>query len=148
MFLAGEAGIGKSRLLQALAEATAGDATNRLVFQCSALHRENPFWPVSQQLPAVRSLLDYMANRAARHDTRRQRAEVDAMAAQIIAAAGNGSALVVCDDAQWADPATIEVLLRVALAEHPLLLIIASRSEGEPDLGGVENMLRLSLFRL
>ena len=49
VLLTGEAGIGKSRLSQALEDTIAEDKPAKQVFQCSPLHSDNPFWPVAQQ---------------------------------------------------------------------------------------------------
>jgi hypothetical protein len=49
VLLTGEAGIGKSRLSQALEDAIAEDMPAKQVFQCSPLHSDNPLWPVAQQ---------------------------------------------------------------------------------------------------
>jgi class 3 adenylate cyclase len=50
VLLTGEAGIGKSRLLYSLIGAVAADNPPQQFFQCSALHSENPFWPITQSL--------------------------------------------------------------------------------------------------
>src|SRR5437764_5435575 len=49
--LVGEAGIGKSRLTRAFAEAVAGDDPVRLLYQCSPFHSETPLWPLKQRVP-------------------------------------------------------------------------------------------------
>jgi TOMM system kinase/cyclase fusion protein len=46
VLLNGEAGIGKSRLLQTLKECLAGEQYTRLECSCSAYHRNSPFYPV------------------------------------------------------------------------------------------------------
>jgi len=54
----------------------------------------------------------------------------------------------VCEDAQWADRATLELLRRLAVAEAPLLLVVTSRPEGEPRLGAAASVHRIVLRRL
>jgi len=46
VLLTGEAGIGKSRLVQALKECLAGEPYTLLDCRCSAYHRNSPFYPV------------------------------------------------------------------------------------------------------
>ena len=50
VLLVGEAGIGKSRLVQATLDAIAGDEYVALRYQCSPLHTGTALWPVAQQL--------------------------------------------------------------------------------------------------
>ena len=47
VLVAGEAGIGKSRLLRGLRDAGTGDAHTEIHWQCSPFHAESPLWPVS-----------------------------------------------------------------------------------------------------
>src|SRR5438067_9125164 len=51
VILVGEAGIGKSRLARALAEADSGEDPVRRLYQCSPFHTETPLWPVGKRLP-------------------------------------------------------------------------------------------------
>ncbi|GEC33245.1 hypothetical protein N181_24160 [Sinorhizobium fredii USDA 205] len=50
VLLVGEAGIGKSRLVQALLDRVAADAHIALRYQCSPHYTGTPLWPVVQQL--------------------------------------------------------------------------------------------------
>ncbi|MGF9764390.1 adenylate/guanylate cyclase domain-containing protein [Microvirga sp. 0TCS3.31] len=50
MLMVGEAGIGKSRLVQALLDETATEPHIALRYQCSPLYMGTPLWPVVQQL--------------------------------------------------------------------------------------------------
>ena len=50
VLVAGEAGIGKSRLLRGLRDAGTGDAHTEIHWQCSPFHAESPLWPVIQHL--------------------------------------------------------------------------------------------------
>lgn len=51
--LSGEAGIGKSRLLEVLKERTGETASFRLEARCSAYHRNTPFYPVVELLEGL-----------------------------------------------------------------------------------------------
>jgi class 3 adenylate cyclase/predicted ATPase len=50
VLLAGEAGIGKSRITAALFEALASEPHLALRYQCSPYHSDSALWPVSQQM--------------------------------------------------------------------------------------------------
>ena len=144
VLLTGEAGIGKSRLVQAIA----AEVASGLFFQCWSLHSDNPLWPVVQQLPSTVALVERVTDAADSRDTGRLRREIiAAMAAQVLAVARDEPALVVFEDAQWADRATLEFLRLLAVAEAPLLLIVTSRPEREPRLGAA-SLHRIVLRRL
>src|SRR5262245_13302378 len=49
ILLTGEAGIGKSRITEALVQAIADEPHFLLRYQCSPYHGESAFWPVTQQ---------------------------------------------------------------------------------------------------
>ncbi|RBW41481.1 hypothetical protein DS901_17245 [Loktanella sp. D2R18] len=50
ILLSGEAGIGKSRTVQAVMDASLADDHTRLIYQCSPYHTESAFYPFVQQL--------------------------------------------------------------------------------------------------
>jgi class 3 adenylate cyclase/predicted ATPase len=50
VLLSGEAGIGKSRITEALVSALAGEPHVTIRYQCSPYHADSPLWPVAQQL--------------------------------------------------------------------------------------------------
>jgi hypothetical protein len=151
VLLTGEPGIGKSRLLQALADTTAGDKPARQVFQCSPLHRDNPFWPVVQQFAPAVGIVERAMDEADGRDRRQIRCEtVDALAGQLLDTTRAGPSLIVFEDAQWADRATVELMRHLvsAIANAPILLIVTSRPEGEPRLDTTANLIQLALPRL
>jgi class 3 adenylate cyclase len=151
VLLTGEAGIGKSRLLQTLDASVAEDKMARQVFQCSPLHSDNPFWPVVQQFAPAAAIVERGMDEADGRDRRQIRREtIDALAGQLLDTARAGPALVVFEDAQWADRATVELMrhLAGAVADVPVLMIVTSRPEGEPRLGKGANLIRLALPRL
>jgi len=120
VLLTGEAGIGKSRLLQALADGIAGDGPARQVFQCSPLHSDNPFWPVVQQFPAAAMIVERGVAEADGRDRRQIRGEtVDALAGLLLDTTQAGPALIVFEDAQWADRATVETAELIPIPGGP-----------------------------
>lgn len=50
VLLSGEAGIGKSRIVQAFVDAVSADAYSRITYQCSPYHSESAFYPFIQQM--------------------------------------------------------------------------------------------------
>ncbi|MBI3801012.1 MAG: AAA family ATPase [Deltaproteobacteria bacterium] len=50
VLLSGEAGIGKSRLLQTLKEQVSAEGATRIEFRCSAYHQNSAFYPVIEHL--------------------------------------------------------------------------------------------------
>ena len=50
VMLSGEAGIGKSRVIQALSQRVSEDGASRLVFRCSPFHVNSPLYPVVEEL--------------------------------------------------------------------------------------------------
>jgi len=151
VLLTGEAGIGKSRLLQALAATAAEDKPARQVFQCSPLHSDNPFWPVVQQFSPAAAIVERGMDEADGRNRRQIRREtIDALAGELLDTTRAGPALIMFEDAQWADRATLELMRHLvgAVAEAPILLIVTSRPEGEPRLDTAADLIRLALPRL
>jgi class 3 adenylate cyclase/tetratricopeptide (TPR) repeat protein/ABC-type transport system involved in cytochrome c biogenesis ATPase subunit len=53
VIISGEAGIGKSRITQAVIDEIASDDHIRLTYQCSPYHADSAFYPVTQQLSFI-----------------------------------------------------------------------------------------------
>lgn len=51
--LDGEAGIGKSRVVQAVIDAVSTDNSRRMMFQCSPYHTESAYYPIIQQMSSA-----------------------------------------------------------------------------------------------
>ena len=149
--VSGEAGIGKSRLLQALADTIVEDKPVLQVLQCSPLHSDNPFWPVVQQCAAAAAIVERGANEVNGQDRPEiRRKTIDALAALLLERARGGPTLLVAEDAQWADGATTALLqhLFTAVSKAPMPLIVTSRPEGERRLAATTQVLRIALPRL
>ena len=56
VLLTGEAGIGKSRITEALVETVAGEPHFLLRYQCSPYHADSALYPVIQQITSCRRL--------------------------------------------------------------------------------------------
>jgi class 3 adenylate cyclase/predicted ATPase len=188
LLLVGEAGIGKSRLIQATLDAVAGSEHVALRCQCSPHHTGTALWPITQQLgfaaglaPAdsVAAKLDKLEtllhqgvedigeaapltaallgiDAAARYAPRdltphQQRARTLAvLVEQLLGLARRRPVLMVVEDAHWIDPTTLEFLGQALdrIAGARVLMLLTSRPDNQPSLGGHPHVTRLTLNRL
>jgi len=151
VLLTGEAGIGKSRLLQALAEATVKVISTKHIFQCLPLHSGNPFWPVVSGFAPAAPIAARVAENDRDSDRQAVRRDtVSSLAAQLVKSTRSGLTLVVFEDLQWADPATLDLVCHLAetVGEMRVLLLVTGRPEVERSLDTTPNLTRLALARL
>jgi hypothetical protein len=143
MLIEGEAGMGKSRLL---AELDASFPTTRIGrASCSQLERHLPYVPLAE---AVRTALEGVDDPRALPALRRilpERAldepgpsypEIDALEALIELVRAHAPMVLVLDDLQWADPATLAAIayLQRRCPDVPLAVVGAARTEEiDPD---------------
>jgi DNA-binding SARP family transcriptional activator len=113
----GEAGLGKSRLLDELGASLVGVRVGRA--GCSELERHLPYVPLAaalrhalqgveidgQRLPALRQILPELGR-----GEPREYAEVDALEALVAVIGENGPLVLLLDDLQWADASTVAAL--------------------------------------
>ncbi|QYN32331.1 AAA family ATPase [Pseudonocardia sp. DSM 110487] len=116
----GEAGIGKSSLLRAFL-AGAATAVRVLAGGCDDLLAARPLAPLRDAVRTVPGPLADALGDSTEHDL------LDAAVAQLAAR----PSLLVVDDVQWADDATLDVLRHVArrIAQLPALLVLAVRRD-------------------
>ena len=187
VLVAGEAGIGKSRLAAELLERLASQPHVRLRYFCSPQHADSAFYPIIAQLERAagfsreddaKAKLDKLdallalsatssgdaalcadllslANdgRYPRHDmsSHQQRQKtLDALINQVEAASRNAPALLIFEDAQWADPSTLETFGKVIdrIDRLKALLIVTYRPEFAPPWIGAPHVRALTLNRL
>jgi serine/threonine protein kinase/tetratricopeptide (TPR) repeat protein len=145
LLLQGEAGIGKSRLIQELWEQVAREEAALLRGQCGTAFSSSAFHPLLQMLrrslnpeharwvegflaaPAGAepgSLLDVMESRA----ERKQRV-LDTLRALFLGMAEERPVLLVIEDVHWADPSTLELLghLLPRVSTARLLVLLSAR---------------------
>jgi DNA-binding CsgD family transcriptional regulator len=132
VLVAGEAGIGKTRLAQELARDADGAAV--VWGHCADTDGAPPFWPWSQVLRGLgQPLPGAAADRPAESPADRFRA-VDAVAGAVLAHAAARPLLLVLDDVHWADASSLLVLRHLAdRAPSVPLLLLATLREGDPD---------------
>ena len=188
VLLVGEAGIGKSRLIQAVMDALAMDDHFGLHYQCSPHHTGTALWPVTQQLSfaagfgpgdsdvektkKLQHLLNQWAldlpdltewisdllgletrDRSARQELSPKQRRARTLAALInclLALAQRKPVLVVMEDVHWIDPTTFEFLIHIldSIAQSRVLVLLTSRPDNQPVLGGHPNLTRITLNRL
>ena len=191
VLLVGEAGIGKSRLIQATLDAIDdGQAHTALRYQCSPYHTGTALWPIIQQLGHVAGLLpgdnddakldkietllrqnmerideaaplvgallgiDTSARYPALQNLSPQQwraRTLTALIAQLLGLAGRrGPVLMVLEDAHWADPTSLELVGQALdqIARARVLMLLTSRPDNQPALGGHPLVTRLTLNRL
>jgi DNA-binding SARP family transcriptional activator/CheY-like chemotaxis protein len=138
----GEAGLGKTRLLDELSSALTGVRLGRA--SCSALEQHLPYVPLAtalrealpdvaldgQRLPALRRILPELCL----HEPAPELAEVDALEALVKLIAEQAPLALLLDDLHWADAQTIAALsyLRRRGFGIPAVLVTALRSEHPP----------------
>src|ERR671923_2736342 len=156
VLLSGEAGVGKTRLASSLARRAGVPVLHGAAIQ----DRTAPYGPLVAVLRSflhthpgglddcgpLRGQLALLLPELGDAPVRADRASV--FEALRCALAAIGPALVVLDDLQWSDEATLEVLRALAEPLHtlPLLVLAAYRSDGLPRTHGVRR-LRLELRR-
>ena len=167
--IVGEAGIGKSRLAME-AVRTAPDA-QAIVLRCAVLDRELPFAPLSESLrrliraapdetlqklpasslaliadllPALRDRLPSLPLVTPAPPADHRNRVISALTDLALLLARNTPLIIFCDDAQWADEATLALISRLAhrVPRHPVLIILAYRSEEITENPSLHTLIR------
>lgn len=165
LVVVGDAGIGKSRLLEAAQSHVATTGGGGLILQCSPHHLNSAFHPLArmvdrrapglgagceEHLELLAGLLDVgTPNRAASLElTPEQRRELifGAFGALLRDATRDQPLLLVVEDLHWADPSTAELLTRVlgAVDIDRVLVAMTTRPRSGPSLGEEVTTLELA----
>jgi DNA-binding CsgD family transcriptional regulator/tetratricopeptide (TPR) repeat protein len=136
VFLTGESGVGKSRLLRETAAAMAGDRVAVLSGACLDIGDASPLHPVLQ------ALRRHNVAAGASDGETDAGALLDRVAGELRAVAGDRRLLLVLDDLQWADRSTRQLLLYLlaGLGDVPLSVLAAVRAE---SLSGTHPLRRV-----
>jgi predicted ATPase/class 3 adenylate cyclase len=188
VLLVGEAGIGKSRLIQAVLDAAVGNEHVALRYQCSPHHTGTPLWPVAQQLalaagiasaagegekldhieamlrqgaidlgagvPLIAALLGIEPSirypKPTLTATQQRSRTLGVLVEYLLELARRLPVLVVFEDTHWIDPTSLEFLGQALdrTAGARLLMLLTSRPDNQPTLGGHPDVTRLTLNRL
>jgi class 3 adenylate cyclase len=166
--LSGDAGLGKSRLADAVLRAIAGPGerpSRRIIWQCAPYHTATAFHPVAASLdpgtlPALaeddRAALTALTGRGSlaaagltlaqsRHLT------LSALGRWVTAQAPpGGAAVLLVEDAHWIDPSTLEALETNldAWSRARVFVLVTARPGFQNDFGERASLTRLSLGRL
>jgi len=166
----GEAGIGKTRLVAEALRSTAGAGTFTIALRCVSLERGLPFAPLSEALrPLLRAvpvdtlrrlptvalaqvadLLPMLRERLpdlpmlAHPPAEGHNYLLDGLVDLALALAREQPLIIWCDDAQWADDATLAVLGRLArrAPRRALLVVLAYRSGELAENAALHELLR------
>ena len=126
VIVSGEAGIGKSKLLEALREYVDRQNFNQYLYQCSPFHIPHPI--VTQLESSVGLTAD---------DTVEEKIHKleNFLAARIEESAEEQPCLVILEDAHWIDPTSLELLnnLIPRIRGKPVLLVISHRTGFQPS---------------
>jgi len=169
--IVGEAGIGKTRLAEEALHVAIEQGALVIRLRCNPLERGLPFAPLSEALrPLVRAapatalrrlppaalaqvadLLPVLHERLPDLPTlpiapppESRNRLLDGLVDLALAMARDGPLVAWCDDAQWADEATLAVLGRLAryAPRRALLLLLAYRAEELPEAPALHELLR------
>ncbi|HEY1829101.1 MAG TPA: adenylate/guanylate cyclase domain-containing protein [Acidimicrobiales bacterium] len=127
VLVVGEAGIGKSRLLAEFIAARSEDGGITALY-CAHRDALSPLRPFEVAMGALPLTPDVAAQ-------------------WLEARAERGPALVLVEDAHWADPSTLEAIEQVAHSDRPILVVLTARPEIEANML-VTVSRRLDLDRL
>ena len=135
LLVTGEAGIGKSHLVEDVVRRCVAEGAAVRRYQCSAFHRTNVFWPFRRELGDARAtgdttvVVDPVVAEATPSEARARRERaIEGYVRRALAV--DGPTVLRVDDLHWADPSSLEVLERVSAGLHdrPILLLVSSRT--------------------
>lgn len=169
--LVGEAGIGKTRLAEEARRLAEQQGMQMIWLRCTILERELPFAPLGEGLrallhnapepllrrmpeadlaqiidllPALRERLPNLPILPDVPPAERRNRQLNGLQGAALAISRMTPLLICCDDAQWADEATLAALGRLARVahRHALLIVLAYRSEELSDNPALHAFLR------
>ncbi|ATB31962.1 protein kinase domain-containing protein [Melittangium boletus] len=166
LLLSGEAGIGKSRLIQELCERVPREEGTLLRGQCGASFSGTAFHPILQMLRRslepehARWVADYLASPSRAEmepllavmdqQAERKQRVLDSLWRLLLRMAEERPVLLIIEDVHWADPSTLEFLgfLLARVRTMKLLVLLSVRPEPRLDWGEDPGLQRLVLERL
>lgn len=130
-WIEGEAGIGKSRLLEAAGDLARLDGCRVLAGTARELEATRPFGPL---LDAFGPASDATASAASAGTVDREYQIIEHFLTLLDEATGHAPVLLVLDDLQWADPSTVHTLHAIGrrMTHSPLAVVAAFRPLPRP----------------
>jgi class 3 adenylate cyclase len=150
VLLAGEPGIGKSRLVVTLMERLSGES-HQLCYFCSPQHQDSPLFPVLGHMARQGSWDGDLAEVARPGLTELgQKYPLDTITRQLAEVAARRPVLILFEDVHWIDPTSLELLdcLVPYLRSLPVLLVVSSRPGFSPRWAGLPHVSSLTLSGL
>lgn len=171
LVIVGEAGIGKTRLAAEALRLAITQGIQAITLRCTLTDQGLPFAPLSEALrplvrtspeatlrrmpaaalaqaadllPVLRERLPDLLTLPTAPPAESRNRQIDGLVDLALALCADVPLLVCCDDAQWADEATLAVLGRLArrAPRQPLLLLVIYRSEELVDNHALHTLLR------
>lgn len=146
--LAGGPGLGKSRLLEAVATEAAAAGCQVLRGYCEAFQRSEPLQPFLQVLRALAGRQDGIAAAAERTLAAAAVPAATALAPLLATVAEQQPLLLLLDDWQWADDASQQVLDAVRALDRAVFVLLATRGGAESVLPGAVKTLAVEPLTL
>lgn len=158
LFLTGEAGVGKTRLVQDLVGRAAAAGATVLFGGATDIEESPPFWPIAS---ALRALLRSSAGDSVRRRLEPWTAQVDELVSGpadpharvqtlellrhvVLRLAERTAVVLVVEDLQWADRSTLDLLayLVADLSDERVLIVASHRTDAPSDVSPSRTMIR------
>lgn len=159
LFLTGEAGVGKTRLVQDLVGRVGAVGATVLFGGATDIEESPPFWPVTS---ALRGLLRGAGGDAVRRrlapwteqvdalldagpaDPRARVQTLELLRRVVLRLAELAPVVLVVEDLQWADRSTLDLLayLVANLSDERVLIVASHRTDGPADVTPARTMIR------
>jgi class 3 adenylate cyclase/tetratricopeptide (TPR) repeat protein len=169
VLLTGEAGIGKSRIVEALVDSISAEPHHVVRLQCSPYHSESPLYPIIDYLTdlasaagvpatpiahdahALLARIQGQANEGLNDDPQKRRlATLDALIGHLEQLTRAAPLLWIVEDAHWIDPTTLELVETAASRAQnaEILLVVTARLGFSSGLERSPIVTKLALNRL
>jgi DNA-binding CsgD family transcriptional regulator len=137
VLLAGEPGVGKTRLAEEVGVVARGLGLRSCWGRATDDEGSPPFWPFEQVLRALGATMPAGESGSGQDSAERRFRLFEAVTDLLVEAAGDTGLLVVLDDLQWADTASLRLLTHLARGTHTARLMLLATYR-DTETGGRE----------